>query len=98
MNQPDQPAQSAATGEIPQSSALAEAIVESLTELMSRDPEGYTKQDRMRIIATQREARARWEQMEKEEQASGKPKIERTKADAVAILKRASGKAEDLDL
>lgn len=85
-------------GEIPQSSALGEAQVESLTELMSRDPEHYTKQDRMRVIATQREARARWEQMEKEEAATGKPKSERTKADAAQLLKKASGKAEDLDL
>ena len=85
-------------GEIPQSSALAEAQVESLTELMSRDPEGYTKQNRMRVIATQREARARWEQMEREEQATGKSKTERTKADAAQLLKKASGKAEDLDL
>ncbi len=90
--------QTGGAGEIPQSPALAEAQVESLTELMSRDPEGYTKQDRMRVIATQREARARWEQMEREEASSGKPKNERTKADAAQLLKKASGKAEDLGL
>lgn len=44
---------------LPQSQALAEADPASLTELMSRDPEGYSRQDRDRIIASLREQRAR---------------------------------------
>lgn len=46
-------------GQIPQSEALAEAT-ESLTELLSRDPEGYSKRDRARIVEELREMRARW--------------------------------------
>lgn len=46
-------------GEIPQSTALAEATTDSLTELMSRDPEGYSKQDLERIVAVMREQRDR---------------------------------------
>lgn len=46
--------------EIPQSDALAEATKEdSLAEVMSRDPEGLSRQDRDRIIAALREQRAR---------------------------------------
>ncbi len=46
------------TGSIPQSSALFEA------SLLSRDPEGYTRQDLDRIIFLMREQRARWEATE----------------------------------
>lgn len=46
-------------GQIPQSNALAEATVDSLGELMSRDPEGYSKQDLERIVAAMREQRER---------------------------------------
>lgn len=47
-------------GEIPQSQALAEASTEdSLQEVMSRDPEGYSRQDRDRIIAALRAQRER---------------------------------------
>jgi hypothetical protein len=45
---------------IPQSSALAEASPESLSELMSRDPEGYQRQDRQRIIEALRAQREKW--------------------------------------
>lgn len=47
------------TGEIPQSTALAEAETDSLTEVMSRDPEGYSRQDRDRIVEALRAQRAR---------------------------------------
>lgn len=50
-----------AVGAIPQSSALSEASPDSLTELLSRDPEGYSRQDLDRIIALMREQRSRWE-------------------------------------
>lgn len=52
------------TGTIPQSSALSEASPDSLTELLSRDPEGYTRQDLDRIISLMREQRVRWEATE----------------------------------
>lgn len=84
--------------EIPQSNALAEASSESLTELMSRDPEGYGKQDIAKIIEALRAQRARWDEMERQAAASGKPKRDKTKADTQAILKKASGTAEDMGL
>ena len=46
--------------EVPQSSALAEATVDSLAELFSRDPEGLQKADRARIVKALREQRVRW--------------------------------------
>lgn len=58
--------------EIPQSTALAEADPGSLSELMSRDPEGFSKQDRARIIHALREDRARREKAEAEAAATGK--------------------------
>lgn len=102
-----EPAEAAAAGndpqplageakEIPQSGLLAEAEAESLGDLMSRDPEGFGKQDMRRIIEAQRAQRVKWEAMEKENE--GKPKRERTKADATAVLKKASGSAGDLGL
>lgn len=48
------------TGEIPQSSALAEAQEDSLSVLFSRDPFKYTQRDRQRIIAELRLQRERW--------------------------------------
>jgi hypothetical protein len=48
------------TGEIPQSTALAEASLEdSFTELFSRDPEKQSRQDRDKIVAGLREQRER---------------------------------------
>lgn len=47
------------SGEIPQSTALAEATPDSLSECMSRDPEGFTRQDRDRIIEAYRAQRER---------------------------------------
>ena len=47
------------SGQIPQSDALSEAETDSLSEVMSRDPEGYSKQDRARIIEALRAQRAR---------------------------------------
>lgn len=48
-------------GTIPQSAALSEADPGSLTELMSRDPEGLQAQDRSQIIRLLREDRERRE-------------------------------------
>ena len=48
------------SGEIPQSDALKEtAVGDSLAEVMSRDPEGLSRQDRDRIIEALRAQRAR---------------------------------------
>lgn len=78
-------------GQIPQSHALAEADPGSLTELFSRDPEGYTGQDLDRIIDVLRDQRARFAKAEQEAQATGKrtarvagPKVENLKAPASA--------------
>lgn len=58
-------------GEIPQSAALAEAETDSLTEVMSRDPEGYSRQDRDRIVEALRAQRARLAAVEA---SGGKPR------------------------
>lgn len=51
--------------EIPQSTALKEASEgDSLAEVMSRDPEGLSRQDRDRIIEALRAQRARIAQAE----------------------------------
>lgn len=48
------------TPEIPQSTALHEVReIDSLAEVMARDPEGYSRQDRNRIIEALRAHRAR---------------------------------------
>ena len=62
------------TGLIPQSNALVEAGSgsESIAELLSRDPEGYTKQDRARIIELFRDQAKRWKQSETEKAAKGR--------------------------
>lgn len=85
----------AENGEIPASGAITEAQVESLTELMSRDPQGYTSQDRQKIIAVLREQRERFAQTEAE--AASNPK--KAKKDAGNILlKKALTSTKDLGL
>lgn len=79
---------------IPQSPALAEAQVESIGDLFSRDPEGFQKQDTMRVIEAFRAQRVRWEQAEALEASTGKGKKEKTKADKASgsdLLKRKAG-------
>lgn len=80
---------------IPQSNALAEAG-ESLSELMSRDPESYSQQDLERIIQTLREQRVRWAEAE----ANGTTRGYRAsgKAAAPAKLTSTPAKPEDLGL
>ena len=51
-------------GTIPQSNALAEASPESISDLLSRDPEHYTPDDWTRVIGTYREQRERWAKAE----------------------------------
>lgn len=74
-------------GIIPQSTALSEADPASLSELMSRDPEGYQRQDRDNIIAALRADRARREAAERTAAESGraKPKAARAAGPAVPI-------------
>jgi hypothetical protein len=45
--------------QIPLSNALEEASPDSLAELLNRDPEGYSRQDRARIVLAYREMRER---------------------------------------
>lgn len=59
-------------GKIPESNALAEADLTGLSELMSRDPEGFSQQDRARIISALRADRARREKADSDAAASGK--------------------------
>jgi hypothetical protein len=49
----------ATPGSIPQSDALAEALPGSLAELMSRDPEGFSRLDRDKIVEALRAQRAK---------------------------------------
>lgn len=51
-------------GELPQSSALAEAPADSLGELLSRDPMHHGRVDRDRVITELRERRKAWDAVE----------------------------------
>jgi hypothetical protein len=44
---------------LPQSTILAEATGDSISELLSRDPEGYSSQDLAKVIQTYRDLRER---------------------------------------
>jgi len=68
------------SGQIPQSQLLAEASEDSLSELFSRDPEGFTRQDRDQIVKALRAQRARFELAE----AEGKKAPRQLKAGAAA--------------
>ena len=79
------------------STALAEASVESLTDLMSRDPEGFQTQDRSRIIQVLREQRERFAKTETETAGSrGRGRGGSTLAEA--LVKKAHSTAGDLGL
>lgn len=52
------------TGALPQSDALAEANPNSLSELLSRDPQGFSRVDRDKAVAALRAQRAKWEAAE----------------------------------
>jgi len=83
--------------QVPQSNALKEASVDSLAELLSRDPEGYSRQDLDRVIAAMREQRARMALANAEKAAQpGKPRGPRAVSGPQAIAGASS--AEDLDL
>ena len=80
--------------QLPQSTALSEASPDSLTELFSRDPEGYSKQDRVRIISAFREQRVKWQASE--EAAPSRTRSAGAKADPKTLLSQHS--ADDLGL
>jgi hypothetical protein len=71
----EQPGPAAPSSLIPRSTALAEASPESLSELMSRDPESYQKQDIQRVIAALRAMREKWASAEGGPKAPKAPKI-----------------------
>lgn len=84
------------SGEIPQSDALKEASEgDSLAEVMSRDPEGLSRQDRDRIIEALRAQRARIAQAE----ASG-TKVPRAAkaADKIPLSKVATKPLDEMGL
>ena len=81
------------TGEIPQSQALKEALPDSLGELMSRDPEGYSQQDLGVVVAAMRAQRERLQAGI----ASGEIKQQRVPKAAVS-LKSPVSNADDLGL
>lgn len=83
------------TPEIPQSDALREASEgDSLAEVMSRDPEGLSRQDRNRIVEALRAHRARIAAAE----ASGvKPKAVRS-ADKIPLATKADKPLDEMGL
>lgn len=81
-------------GTIPQSSALREATIDSLGELMSRDPEGYSKQDLERVVAAMREQRERLAASA----AAAPVKAPRAKAGGPPMSLKSSVAAGDIDL
>ncbi len=72
MSEQDASGGAQAPGAIPQSNALAEASPVSLGELMSRDPRGYSRQDRDVIVAALRADRARRAEAEAKAAESGR--------------------------
>lgn len=80
-------------GLIPLSNALAEAAPESIAEMLSRDPEGYTRQNRNTIVSVMREQRVRWEASEAEA-----PKKRGSSSPKAQLASSTSAKADDLDL
>lgn len=81
-------------GLIPLSNALAEAAPESIAEMLSRDPEGYTRQNRNTIVSVMREQRVRWEASE----AEAGPKKRGASSPKAQLASSTSAKADDLDL
>lgn len=86
-------------GEIPQSPALSEATPDSLAELMSRDPEGFSQQDLARVVAALRAQRARQELANKQAAADGSTKrLAGASRKALPAPSATSASAEELDL
>ena len=81
---------------IPQSTALAEANSNSLSELFSRDPEGYTRKDLDSIIAEMRNQRLRWDAAEKAGARVRNPKVDGGNAKSKVLESKQS--ADELGL
>lgn len=92
MAEEQKPSGPLSPGVIPQSRALAEATPESLAELLSRDPEGYSRQNRDTIVMVMREQRVRWEATE----AAGGPK--QRSSPKAQLASSTAAKADELDL
>lgn len=60
---------------IPRSNALAEATPGSLSELMSRDPEGYGGQDKLTIIEAYRQQRLKLETTPEVKKKASQPAV-----------------------
>lgn len=86
-----------AENEVPQSNALAEATTDSLTELMSRDPEGYSRQDLGRIVQAMREMRVKWEAGQVQAQAEAGAK-RRASPKASQLSTKAKVNSDELGL
>lgn len=80
--------------ELPQSNALAEASPDSLSLLLSKDPEEMTRSDRTRVVEALRAQRARW-QTAQVAKASAGPKAPKATRSATSIL-QSTVKVEDL--
>jgi uncharacterized protein YdaU (DUF1376 family) len=85
-----------ATGTLPQSQALAEVKADSLTELFSRDPEGYSEADMDKLIDGFRQQRARHQADEAAVAATGKKPAKAAKAEVG--VEATTANAEDLGL
>lgn len=83
-------------GEIPQSTALAEASQgqDSLAEVFARDPEGYSRQDRDIIVQALRDQRAR---VAAAEAAGIKPRTAKS-AEKVPLSNKATKDLSDMGL
>lgn len=85
------------TGQIPQSTALAEASPESLADLMSRDPQGFSRLDRDRIVEAYRLQRKRFAEADQEASSSGK-RVSLPKAAKAPLPSISSANPDDLGL
>jgi hypothetical protein len=84
--------------QIPQSTALTEAQTDSLAELLSRDPEGYSDHDLTRVIAAFREQRTKWEAADAQAKADSPAKKKSAVKAEDMLQKTATINAEDLGL
>ena|SRR5260221_9956408 len=85
--------------QVPQFRSLAEAGgPESLTELLARDPEGFQRQDRDRIVGALREQRARLEAGAKAAAVAGVKSGPRVAKKALSLIAPEGTTPEDLGI
>jgi hypothetical protein len=91
---PPSPSATSSTSEAPKVSEtaplLAEPSVESIDDLLNRDPFGYTPADRARLISHYRALRVQFVEAEKTAKAAGKKRVALPKSDAVKIINNLS--------